>query len=468
MIVPVILSGGSGTRLWPLSRITRPKQFLELIDKSTIFQNTLQRLPSNIESPLIVCNEEHRFLVAEQLREINCNSSGIILEPTGKNTAPAITLAALKLSKNYRNDPVLLVLPADHLIKDIDAFHSAIEIGKNLAMKNKLITFGIKPTRPDTGYGYIEAETNKNNSFFNVKSFKEKPNQEIADEYFQSEGFLWNSGMFMFKCSVFLEELGKFQPKILDACKKSFANEFQDNDFIRLLNDEFLKCPNISIDYGVMENTNNSVVVPLDANWSDIGSWESLMKSKPKDNSGNVVEGDVILHEVNNSFIHSSNRLIAALGISNLIVIDTSDALLVSDKSSSQNIKFIFDKLQESKRSELSIHRKVFRPWGYYESVDIGKTFQVKRICVKPGEKISLQKHKHRSEHWVVVSGTGKVTCGNKIFILRENESTYIPKGEIHRLENYGKTNLEIIEIQTGEYLGEDDIIRLEDDYQRE
>ncbi|WP_435189480.1 mannose-1-phosphate guanylyltransferase/mannose-6-phosphate isomerase [Pseudothioglobus sp. nBUS_23] len=468
MITPVIISGGSGTRLWPLSRKARPKQFLNLINSSSIFQNTIQRLPQNIQSPIVVCNEDHRFLVAEQLREINCATSGIILEPTAKNTAPAITLAALKLSKNNQNDPILLVLPADHSIEDIRSFHSAIEIGKDLAMKNKLITFGIQPTSPDTGYGYIEANIDNNNPYSKIKSFNEKPNEKIANTYFKSGRYLWNSGMFMFKCSVFLKELEKFQPKILDACKKSFAKELQDHDFIRLINNEFLKCPNLSVDYAVMENTSNSFVIPLDANWSDIGSWDSLMKSKSKDSFGNAIDGDVVLQDVENSFIYSSNRLISAVGVKNLIVVDTSDALLVLDKSNSQNVKDIVSKLQRSNRPELSDNRKVFRPWGYFDSIDIGKTFQVKRICVKPGEKISLQKHRHRSEHWVVVSGIGKITCGNEIFNLKENESTYIPKGEIHRLENDGDINLEIIEIQTGDYLGEDDIIRFEDDYQRD
>jgi len=467
MITPIIISGGSGTRLWPLSRKLQPKQFISLGNDTTLFQDTILRLPKEAEDPIIICNEDHRFLAAEQLREINKFSTGIILEPIGKNTAPAIALAALKLYSSSE-DPILLVLPADHMIEDIHSFHEAIKIAETLAIQNKLVTFGIVPKKAETGYGYIEAEMNLNSKFYNIKSFKEKPNQTNANKYFKSGKYLWNSGMFMFKSSIYLQELEKFAPEILACCKNSLKDERQDHDFIRLINEEFLKCPELSIDYAVMEHTKSSVVVPLDANWNDVGSWESLMSSKLKDTEGNVVEGDVILDNVENTFAYSSNRLVSAVGVSDLIIIDTSDALLVTSKEYSQNIKKIVAKLKDQNRPEAVNHRKVFRPWGYYDSLDVGDGFQAKRICVKPGEKISLQKHKHRSEHWVVVSGTAKITCGDKIYNLEKNQSTYIPKGEIHRLENQGTVDLEIIEVQTGDYLGEDDIIRLEDDYERD
>jgi mannose-1-phosphate guanylyltransferase len=467
MITPIIISGGSGTRLWPLSRKLQPKQFISLGNDTTLFQDTILRLPKEAEDPIIICNEDHRFLAAEQLREINKLSTGIILEPIGKNTAPAIALAALKLYSSSE-DPILLVLPADHMIEDTHSFHEAIKIAETLAIQNKLVTFGILPNKAETGYGYIEAEMNLNSKFYNIKSFKEKPSQTKANKYFKSGKYLWNSGMFMFKSSIYLQELEKFAPEILACCKNSLKDERQDHDFIRLINKEFLKCPELSIDYAVMEHTKSSVVVPLDANWNDVGSWESLMSSKLKDTEGNVVEGDVILDNVENTFAYSSNRLVSAVGVSGLIIVDTSDALLVTSKEYSQNIKNIVAKLKDQNRPEAVNHRKVFRPWGYYDSLDVGDGFQAKRICVKPGEKISLQKHKYRSEHWVVVSGTAKITCGDKIYNLEKNQSTYIPKGEVHRLENEGVVDLEIIEVQTGDYLGEDDIIRLEDDYQRD
>jgi mannose-1-phosphate guanylyltransferase len=466
MITPIIISGGSGTRLWPLSRKLQPKQFISLGNDKTLFQDTILRLPKEAKDPIIICNEDHRFLAAEQLREINKLSTGIILEPIGKNTAPAIALAALKLHSSSA-DPILLVLPADHMIEDIDSFHKAIKIAKTLAIQNKLVTFGVLPNKAETGYGYIEAEMDLNSKFYKIKSFKEKPNQANADKYFKSGKYLWNSGMFMFKSSVYLQELEKFAPEILNCCRHSLKDKRQDLDFIRLANEEFFKCPELSIDYAVMEHTKNSVVVPLDANWNDVGSWESLMSSKLKDTQGNVVEGDVILDNVENTFAYSSNRLISAVGVSELIIVDTNDALLVTSTKYSQNIKNIVAKLKDQNRPEAINHRKVFRPWGYYDSLDVGEGFQVKRICIKPGEKISLQKHKYRSEHWVVISGVAKITCGKKTYNLDKNQSTYIPKGEVHRLENEGTIPLEIIEIQTGNYLGEDDITRLEDDYHR-
>jgi len=466
MIAPIILSGGSGTRLWPLSRSLHPKQFINLVNDTTLFQDTILRLPKDVADPLIICNEEHRFLAAEQLRQIHKNSNGIILEPIGKNTAPAIALAALKFVNNGE-DPLLLVLSADHLIQDTDAFHQSIKIAEKLAEKDKLVTFGIVPNKAETGYGYIQADINNTTDSYNIQSFTEKPNQEDAQKYLDSGNYLWNSGMFMFKASIYLQELEKFEPEILTSCKKSCQTEYKDKDFIRLNNDEFRQCPEQSIDYGVMEHTEGAMVVPLDANWSDIGSWDALWDAKNKDSNGNVSEGDVILNGVKNTYTYSSNRLVSAIGVSDLVIVDTQDALLIADKNHSQNIKNIVNQLKKENRSEAENHRKVLRPWGYYDSIDVDDGFQVKRILVNPGAKLSLQKHQHRAEHWVVVKGIATITRGDDVFVLKENQSTYIPKGEVHRLENTEETDLEIIEIQTGDYLGEDDIIRLEDDYQR-
>lgn len=466
MIAPIILSGGSGTRLWPLSRKLHPKQFINLINDTTLFQDAILRLPEDVADPLIICNEEHRFLAAEQLRQINRKSNGIILEPIGKNTAPAIALAALKFINNAE-DPLLLVLSADHLINDIGAFHQSIKIAERLAEKNKLVTFGIVPDKAETGYGYIKANIDNTADYYTIQSFTEKPNQENAKKYLDSGNYLWNSGMFMFKASAYLQELKKFEPEIYTACKKSCQSEYKDKDFIRLNNDEFIQCPEQSVDFAVMEHTKNGVVVPLDADWSDIGSWEALWHAKDRDDRGNVSEGDVILDEVVNTYTYSSNRLVSAIGVSNLVIIDTQDALLVADKKYTQNIKNIVNQLKEKNRPETENHRKVLRPWGYYDSIDANNGFQVKRILVNPGAKLSLQKHQYRAEHWVVVRGVATITRGDDVFTLKENQSTYISKGEIHRMENQGEVGLEIIEIQTGDYLGEDDIIRLEDDYQR-
>ena len=466
MIVPVILSGGSGTRLWPLSRKLHPKQFINLVNETTLFQDTILRLPEDVAEPLIICNEEHRFLAAEQLREIGKKTKGIILEPEGRNTAPAVALAALQFI-NKGEDPILLVLSADHLIKNIEAFHQSITIASELAENNKLITFGVVPDKAETGYGYIEANINNTDDYYSIKSFTEKPSQKNAKKYLDSVNYLWNSGMFMFKASVYLSELEKFEPEILSACKKSCTTENIDSDFIRIDNDAFHQCPNESIDYAVMEHTKNGVVVPLDANWSDVGSWSSLWDIKTKDNNDNVSEGDVFLEDVKNTYTYSSNRLVSVIGVSNLVIVDTQDALLVADKQQTHNIKKIVARLNNDKRSEVDNHRKVFRPWGYYDSVDSEEGFQVKRIVVNSGAKLSLQKHKYRAEHWVVVKGVALVTCGDKVFELVENQSTYIPQGSLHRLENHQDIPLEIIEIQTGSYLGEDDIIRFEDDYQR-
>jgi len=466
MIIPIILSGGSGTRLWPLSRTQYPKQFISLINKTSLFQDTILRLPNGISNPLIICNESHRFIAAEQMRQINIEPTKIILEPVGKNTAPAVALAALKAMEN-QNDPILLVLSADHLINDKKAFHRSIKIAKRLAENDKLVTFGIIPLKPETGYGYIEADIIKNNEYLKVKSFKEKPSLKVAQNYIKSGNYFWNSGMFMFKASTYLKELEKFEPDILLACKNSLKSDLSDSDFVRLIDNEFLKCPDNSIDYAVMEKTKNSVVVPLKSEWSDVGSWSSLYEVKNKDLNGNVSEGDVMLEDVNNSYIYSSNKLIAAIGISDLVIVDTPDALLVVNKQNTQDIKKIVKRLKKDNRKESNDHRKVYRPWGHYDSIDSGDGFQVKRILINPKSKISLQKHNHRSEHWVVIKGNALITCGNDKFTLKANQSTYIAQGEVHRLENLDNTPLEIIEIQTGSYLGEDDIIRLDDDYER-
>ena len=466
MIIPIILAGGSGTRLWPLSRKIHPKQFISLLNETSLFQDTLTRLPKEALDPIVICNEDHRFLVAEQAREINVTLNSIILEPIGRNTAPAIALAAIKVLNDFEN-PILIVLAADHKIENKSAFHDAIKIAHKLAENNKLVTFGIIPKSAETGYGYIEIEKKDKAEYFDIKSFVEKPNQKNAINFLNSGNYLWNSGMFMFNASIYLSELNKFEPEILTSCKKSLSNEFKDLEFIRIDKKEFCKSPNQSIDYAVMEKTNKAKVVPLDAGWSDVGSWDALMDSKIKDSLGNVVEGDVTLDQVKNSYLYSTNRLVAASNIADLIVIDTQDALLVTTRDNSLSIKNIVKKLKKNKRTEIENHRKVYKPWGYYDSIDTGYNFQVKRILVNPGAKLSLQKHLHRAEHWVVVSGVAKITCGKKIYNLEKNQSTYIPKGEIHRLENIESYPLEIIEVQTGNYLGEDDIIRLKDDYQR-
>jgi mannose-1-phosphate guanylyltransferase len=466
MIVPIILSGGRGTRLWPISRSLHPKQFIDLVNDTTLFQDAILRLPKKSLDPLIVCNEEHRFLAAEQLRQINKKSNGIILEPFGRSTAPAVALAAFKLINN-KKDPNLLVLSADHYIEDEKAFHNSIRIAESISESGKLVTFGAIPTKPETGYGYIEFDSSEDADYYNIKSFIEKPNLINAKLFIDKGNYFWNSGIFMFKASAYLDELKKYEPEIFYACKKSLKITQNDYDFIRIDKNEFNSCPIKSIDYAVMEKTSNSVVIPLHTSWSDIGSWDSLWEFKEKDNDGNVIKGDIIVKKVKNTYVSSSNRLVAAIGVNDLVIIDTEDSLLVANKEYSQKISTIVKELNENNRKEADSHKKVYRPWGYYDSLDIGNYFQVKRLSINPGSKISLQKHKHRAEHWVVVQGLATIICGENIIELKRNQSTYIPRNTIHRLENQGDTQLEIIEIQTGEYLGEDDIIRLEDDYHR-
>jgi len=466
MIVPVILSGGDGIRLWPLSRKLYPKQFHSLINDNSLLQDTITRLPNSLTDPVIICNEAHRFIVAEQLREIHQKNKGIILEPEGKNTAPAVAIAALRFL-NKGEDPLLLVLSADHLITNDIEFHSAIQIASKIAEKGKLAALGVKPNQPITGYGYIEVDHANKCQFYEILSFKEKPSLNVAKEYLKSGSYFWNSGIFIFKASTYLNELEKFETKIFNACQKACLDMTIDYDFIRLNNDEFMKCPSKSIDYAVMEKTTAGVVIPFEGGWSDIGSWDSLWTSKTKDENMNVYNQEVVLNEVNNSFIRSNNRLIVVNDVSDLVIIDTDDALLVSSKENSQNIRLIVKKLKDENRIETEHHRLVYRPWGYFDLIESREGFQVKRIFVNSGSKLSLQKHLHRAEHWVVIKGIARVTCGEEIFELSENQSTYIPKGFVHRLENQHESTLEIIEIQTGEYLDEDDIIRLEDDYKR-
>lgn len=467
MIIPIIMAGGSGTRLWPLSRSLYPKQFLSLINENSLLQETLKRLDGlNCLPPVIVSNNEHRFIVAEQLRQFGVDDFQIILEPVGRNTAPAVALAALK-SLELHGDHHMLVLAADHAIQDIEAFHAAVLAAEQESVDNKLVTFGIVPTKPETGYGYIKKGEQVKNSVFKVNSFVEKPDLETAKNYLEQKCYLWNSGMFMFKASVYLDELKKFRPDILAACKESLSSASTDLDFIRLNSDVFAECPDESIDYAVMEKTQDCVVIPLDADWSDIGSWTSLWEISEKDEHENVSHGDVINYNSRNNYIYSEGSLISTVGVNNLIIVQTKDALLVAQQDNVQDIKKIVEILKKQKRSEHISHREVYRPWGRYDSVERGDCYQVKRITVKPGECLSTQMHHHRAEHWVVVAGTAKVTCGERTFFVTENESTFIPIGTVHTLENPGKIPLEVIEIQSGVYLGDDDIVRLSDKYGR-
>ena len=462
MIKAVVIAGGSGTRLWPLSRASHPKQFLALEGKDTMLQATIKRLENlEIDSSVTICNEEHRFFVAEQLREINALGS-IILEPEGRNTAPAISLAAFLAE----GDPLLLVLAADHVIKDKDAFTKSIKHAIPLAKEGKLVTFGIVPNEPHEGYGYIKRGQELNPGYL-VDKFVEKPSRENAQEYLNSGEYYWNSGMFLFKASRYLEELKKHSPEIFDICKSCTDHVEADLDFIRINEKKFSLCPSDSIDYAVMEKTSEAVVVPIDAGWSDIGSWSSLWDICKKDDNGNVNQGDTLLHNTHNSFIKTDTKLVAAVGVDNLVIVSTKDAVMVAHKDSVQDAKVITQQLKDDNRSEWELNREVHRPWGKYDSIDNGDGYQVKRITVKPGAKLSVQMHHHRAEHWVVVSGSAKVTNGDRTFLLSVNESTYIPLGVIHALENPGEVDLELIEVQTGSYLGEDDIVRITDLYGR-
>jgi len=465
-VIPIILSGGSGTRLWPLSRKDRPKQFLQLYGSYSMLQETIVRLSGieNIDRPIIVCNENHRFLVAHQCHDIGIEPT-IILEPNGRNTAPAITVAAFQSLVEFE-DSVLLVLSADHKIEDIEGFHRAIAIAKEKALEKKLVTFGVKPTGPNIGYGYIKYSRNETNSL-KVERFVEKPNLEKANEYFISKEYLWNSGMFMFTSKYFLDELKKFNPEIYQKSLEAIERSTKDIDFIRLDDKSFNSCPSDSIDYALMEKSDNVFVIPVDIGWSDLGTFESLRDSKTKDINGNIFEGDVISFNTNNTFIRSSEKLVATSGVSNMTIINTKDALFVSDNTQSENVKDIVKVLVEAKRSEHIHHRKVHRPWGWYDSIEQGKYFQVKRLHIDPKAKLSVQRHQKRSEHWVLISGNVIATKGENEYVMTKGDSIFIPKGEIHSLYNPNEEYAEIIEVQSGSYLGEDDIERFEDIYGR-
>ncbi|UUQ66751.1 mannose-1-phosphate guanylyltransferase/mannose-6-phosphate isomerase [Pseudomonas fuscovaginae UPB0736] len=468
MLIPVIMAGGSGSRLWPLSRQLNPKQFLCLADAElSMLQATIKRLDGlDVGLPRLICNEEHRFLAAEQLRRLGLEDANILLEPVGRNTAPAVALAALQAVIDDQ-DPVLLVLAADHLIRDVAVFQQSVERAMPLALAGKLVTFGIVPTQVETGYGYIEKGSDLETGGFEVARFVEKPDEQTAQAYLDSGRYLWNSGMFMFRARRYLDELEKFRPDILAACRNALAAGTQDMHFTRIGRDAFADCPSDSIDYAVMEKTDDAVVFPLDAGWSDIGSWSALWEVGQKDAQGNVCHGDVLVEQTSNTLIHSQSRLVSTVGVDDLVIVETKDAVLVAHKDRVQDVKKIVDRLKSAGRGESMDHREVYRPWGVYDSIDKGSRYQVKRITVKPGAKLSLQMHHHRAEHWVVVSGTARVTNGEKNYLVTENQSTYIPIGQVHTLENPGVIPLELIEVQSGTYLGEDDIVRFEDVYGR-
>ncbi|WP_296250174.1 mannose-1-phosphate guanylyltransferase/mannose-6-phosphate isomerase [uncultured Stenotrophomonas sp.] len=463
-ILPVILSGGSGTRLWPLSREAYPKQFLQLAGEHSMLQSTWLRVADvATQAPLVVANEAHRFVAAEQLQQVGTTPSAILLEPVGRNTAPAIAAAALEACRDGA-DPLLLVLPSDHLIRDVAHFHRAILDAADIAEQGKLVTFGIQPTAPETGYGYIKAVAGEGARA--IERFVEKPDLATAQDYVTSGEYYWNSGMFLFRASRYLQELERLQPQILAACRTSWQKARRDADFIRLDADAFKASPSDSIDYAVMEKTADAAVVPLDAGWSDVGSWTALRDVSEQDANGNAHRGDVIAIDCHDTFAYGE-RLIAMVGLDDVIVVETDDAVLVGKSDRMQEVKDVVARLKADGRSEATWHRKVYRPWGAYDSIDHGERFQVKRITVKPGGTLSLQMHHHRAEHWIVVSGTAEVTRGDEVLLLAENQSTYIPLGVTHRLRNPGKLPLELIEVQSGSYLGEDDIVRFEDTYGR-
>lgn len=470
-ITPIILSGGSGTRLWPLSRKCYPKQFLSFFDDKTLFQNTVLRISDSqfFNKPLIVCNNEHRFMAANDLQNINTKYSSIILEPVSRNTAPAIALAAIEiLQKNSKEDDLMLIMPSDHLIENDQQFIKDVESVKDCAQKGNLITFGIIPQEAETGYGYIKKSSNSDwKNIYNVAEFVEKPDKKTAEEYVASKDYFWNSGMFLFKASTFLQELESYKLEILENCKKSHENAINDLDFIRAEADSFANCENISIDYAVMEKSKKVMICPINIGWSDIGSWQSISQHSPADDNGNNLKGDVKVIDTKNCYINSANSLITTIGVSDLIVVSLKDVTLIANKNRSQDVKKMFEILLKEKREECQNHIKAFRPWGSYEQIDLGRRFKVKRITVKPGAALSLQLHKYRAEHWIVVKGQAHVTNDDKEFILNEDQSTYIPTNQKHRLENKGDKDLEVIEVQTGEYLGEDDIIRFSDKYGR-
>jgi len=468
-LVPVLLSGGVGSRLWPVSRELYPKQFLALgASEHSMLQATCLRLEGmQATAPVVVCNEAHRFLVAQQLAEIGMTAQAILLEPVGRNTAPALALAALQLQQAGQGDAVMFVLPADHLLETGERFQQAVSCALQLANDGYLVTFGIHPDKPETGYGYIRQGEALGEGAFTVAAFVEKPDQATAESYLQAGDYAWNSGMFMMRADRYLEELGQWAPAMLACCEQALGKAVHDLDFTRIDAAVFDGCPADSIDYAVMEHTTRAAMVPLEVFWSDVGSWSALWEAGAQDAAGNVSHGDVILQEVHGSIAHAESRLLALLGVDNLVVVETADAVLVADRGRVQDVKRIVQQLREQARDEAVLHKRVFRPWGSYESLVVTKGFQVKRIVVHPGASLSLQLHNHRAEHWVVVSGEAEVTCNDKVFRLQHDESTYIPLGSKHRLRNPADEPLVIIEVQTGDYLGEDDIIRFNDNYGR-
>jgi len=467
-ITPVILSGGSGTRLWPLSRKQYPKQYLPLVGDNTMLQETILRLSglSDLADPIIVCNSDHRFIVAEQCQQIDIINPTILLEPIGRNTAPAIAAAAIQSLKEKDNS-VLLVLSADHVIQDVEAFHNAINIASKQAQDGKLVTFGIVPSDANTGYGYIKSSKENIEGSFKVEEFVEKPDLETARSYLEQGNYLWNSGMFMFQEDILIDELSEQSPNIVASVIDAVSNAEKDLDFIRLDKQAFESSPSDSIDCALMEKSDNVVVVPLDAQWNDIGSWSVLYDIGTKDTNGNVIKGDVIVQDTSNTYINANHHMVATIGVDSLIVVDTPDATFIAAQDKAQEVKSIVEVMQSNGRNEGTTHRKVYRPWGWYDSIEVGKHFQVKRLHVDPGAKLSLQMHHKRAEHWVVVSGTATAINGEDVLTLTEGDSTYIPIGTKHGLENKTNEQLEIIEVQSGTYLGEDDIIRFEDIYGR-
>lgn len=470
MITPVILSGGSGTRLWPLSRKSHPKQLLPLLNQTSLLQDTINRLDGldDLDHAVVICNEDYRFMVAEQIHATRLDAGAIILEPVGRNTAPAIALAAFNTLQTDE-DAILLVLPADHDVQKVSAFHQAINVGLQQAEQDHFVTFGIVPNAPETGFGYIKAASAVAvNEVSAIEKFVEKPDAVTAEQYLQEGGYYWNSGMFMFKASQYLNALKEFAPEIYSACETAMDTANRDMDFIRVDVEAFKKCPSDSIDYAVMEKVSNAVVIPVDIGWSDVGSWSALHEIGEQDENSNIIIGDARCIATRNSYVRAETKLVTTLGVEDLVIVDTDDALLVANKNKVQNIKQIVESLTKDNREEVVLHKRVCRPWGCYQGIDQAERFQVKRITVNPGAILSLQLHHHRAEHWVIVSGTAKVTKGEEEFILSENESIYIPLGTKHRLENIGQIPLELIEVQTGSYLGEDDIVRFEDVYGRE
>jgi mannose-1-phosphate guanylyltransferase/mannose-6-phosphate isomerase len=469
-MIPLILSGGSGSRLWPLSRKLYPKQFLALTGSATMFQQTLKRLAlEGMGKPIVVCNEEHRFIVSEQLAAIDCKAQSILLEPFGRNTAPAVAIAAMHLIAEGR-DELLLVLPADHVIEDLQVFHTALGVARKAAEQGEMVLFGVPAERAETGYGYIKtggAKSALSAGVLKVEQFVEKPDLATASRFVAQGDYFWNSGMFLFRCSRYLEELQRHDPDIYDTCQLALSRSKADLEFIRIDPGSFECCPDNSIDYAVMEKTDRACVVPLAAGWNDVGSWSALWDVQDKDSNGNIHAGDVVMHDSHNCLVHSQSKLVTLVGLDDMVVVETKDAVMVAHKDRVQDVKQLVNTLTAQGRTEAQDHCQVYRPWGSYDSIDNGNRFQVKRIVVKPGASLSLQKHHHRAEHWIVVSGTARVTCDEKSFLLWENQSTYIPIAAIHRLSNPGKIPLEIIEVQSGSYLGEDDIERFEDVYGR-